>query len=90
MTEEEIEIEIEEIKRLARLAEPLLARVPHTADLETRIQLYKDIDVTDADVEQLILDASNGNAFAKSLLSFLALARLSKSDKPLDRWTSRF
>jgi hypothetical protein len=84
--QEEIEIEVKEIRRLVQMAEPFFAAGAQTADFETRIQLYKDIDTTDDDVEQLMVEASNGNAFAKSLLCFLALARLSKADKPLDRW----
>jgi hypothetical protein len=87
VTQEEAEAAIEDIKRLALRFKPLFARGDAAdPDPDTHIQLYKDVNVTDADVEQFIVDANNGNAFAKSFLYLLACARLSDATAPLDRW----
>ena len=68
MTQEEAEAAIEDIKRLALRFKPLFARGDAAdPDPDTHIQLYKDVNVTDADVEQFIVDANNGQCVCQIL-----------------------
>jgi hypothetical protein len=84
VTQEEIEAEIGEIRRITRVAKPFFG-TDVEPDTETRFQIYKNFAVTDAQIEELIADAGKGDAFSESVLSHVACARFLDA-RPLDKW----
>jgi hypothetical protein len=53
---------------------------------EQRLEMYSDFVLSDEELKQLIAEAGEGNAFARSMLDLLAAVRLSNSSAPLDKW----
>jgi len=87
VTQEEAEAAIEELSA-SRYDSNLSSRaaMPPTRTPIRTSSYIRTSTLPDADVEQFIVDANNGNAFAKSFLYLLACARLSDATAPLDRW----
>jgi hypothetical protein len=86
LTQNQIQSAIDDIERLTKLSAPLFAREDPSVSHEQRLEMYSDFILSDEELQQLIAEAGEGNAFARSMLDLLAAVRLSNSSAPLDKW----